>query len=583
MLNSSTKDYIFTNIKNAVSELYNLSDLNFVVEYPQNPQYGDYATNVCLILKSKVHKTSEYLSKELIKHLKNKLDDNIINKISYVEPGFINFSFSQKFLLSKLNQRDVVYNYQISKKNILIEYSQPNPNKPQHIGHARNNFLGSTIANLYEYLGHNVIKANYYNDWSTAVCKSMLMYEMYYKNKDLSNINNQKSDHFVGDLYILYSKIEQENSLISEKVQEMFQNLEKGDKYTTQLWEKITNMVYKGWETTYKDQNVFFDVIFRQSDYKISGKDIIDLAIKKGIAVKDKTGAVVANLKKYNLPDKVLLRSDGTSIYITQDLQLAVDTFNKYKLDKRLYVVDNRQADYFKQLFKILEMLEYKFYDKVFHISYGFVSLPQGKMSSRTGVVVNADDAFEQIIKHEEKEIEKSVKELSNKQDTIKKIALSAFRYAILKVDPKKDVVFVYDQVTKFEGNTGPYLMYTYARMNSLITKSNRLQEVLNIDFSKLNSLQHFDISLQKEYDILRHITKFNEIVLTSAIDYSPNILANFLFELSQKYNSFYSSTKILTNNHNTEADFRLILTLKTCEILKKGLELLGIEVVNKM
>lgn len=569
--------------KKAIKDLYQLDFNDFLIEHPQNDNFGDFAVNVGMILAKVLHKSPMVIAEEISSNLNNQNDTNMQNnvklfsKVYAIAPGFINFVLSPDWLVSQLHNITVEYSGEKIGEKILIEYSQPNPNKPQHIGHARNNFLGSSLATILQYLGADVVKANYFNDWSTAICKSMLMYDKYFKNQE----PNKKSDHFIGDMYIRYTQEEEKNPDLKNEVQEMFVKLENGDPYVLSLWKKVTGWAYDGWKTTYENQNVSFDVIFTQSDYKDSGKEIVDIALNKGIAEKDETGAVVARLEKYGLPDKVLLRSDGTSIYITQDLQLAKDTFEKFSLDKRLYVVDNRQSDYFRQLFKIFEILGFDFANKIHHVSYGFVSLPEGQMSSRTGLVVNADDAFETVKKVEAEEIDKSIKNVTNKEDTINKISLAAFRYAILKIDPKKDVVFKYDQITKFDGNTGPYLLYTYARMNSVLEKSKLNPDELLLTKDILdNVLSSLD---SKEIAILRHLYQFDEVVLNAGLTYSPHVIANYLFELCQRFNSFYSSLSILDADTNEKKKLRLLITIKTANVLKTGLGLLGINVVAKM
>jgi len=565
--------------KKVIKDLYNLDFDAFLIEHPQNEDFGDFALNAGMMLAKQLNKNPMLISEELVIAFKDNIeafktyDLPIFSKIYAVQPGFINFVLSPEWLLYQLKNINVAYSSEPINEKILIEYSQPNPNKPQHIGHARNNFLGSSLANIYKYLGSDVVKANYFNDWSTAICKSMLIYDKYFKDQEPT----KKSDHFIGDMYIRYSKEEEENPAVKEEVQAMFQKLENGDPYVLSLWKKVTNWAYGGWKQTYKNQNVDFDVIFTQSDYKDSGKEVVDIALKKGIAEKDETGAIVARLEKYGLPDKVLLRSDGTSIYITQDLQLAKDTFAKYALDKRLYVVDNRQSDYFKQLFKIFEILGFDFAKKIHHVSYGFVSLPEGQMSSRTGLVINADDAYETVKKVEEEEIEKSIRNITNKEDTVNKISLAAFRYGILKIDPKKDVVFKYDQITKFEGNTGPYLLYTYARMNSVLEKSGVSITGLFLPENLLESLE------PKENALLRHLYKFDETVLQAGMEYSPHIIANYLFELCQRFNSFYATLSVLDAKSEEKKILRLLLTAKTANVLNTGLGLLGINTVAKM
>jgi arginyl-tRNA synthetase len=358
----------------------------------------------------------------------------------------------------------------------------------------------------------------------------------------------------------------------------MFKEMERGKKETLDLWRKITGWAYEGWKETYENENVSFDVCEYQSNYTKMGKDIIDYAVEKGIAEKDDSGAVIARLEKYGIPDKVLLRSDGTPIYITQDIQLAKDNFEKYNFEKRIYVVDKRQSDYFKQLFKLFELLGFKWADRLYHLAYGWVSLPEGAMSSRAGTVVNADDVFEKIFELEQEEVKNSLKEVTNLEETSKKIALAAYRYGMLRIDPKQDIVFDINDVTRFEGNTGPYLMYTYARAMSIVEKS-------GIEASSLESnIELFEnIKMEeKEISLLRFMCTFSETVSLSADTMSPHLIANFLYDFAQKFNSFYSEVPVLNAKEDLRF-FRLVLVYCSAQVIKNGLKLLGINVVEKM
>jgi len=416
---------------------------------------------------------------------------------------------------------------------------------------------------------------NYMNDWGTHICKSMLMYKKYGNGRD----PDKKPDHFVGDFYRMY-EIEHEKNpeKLDRELAEMFKEMEQGKKETLELWRKITGWAYEGWKETYKNENVSFDVCEYQSNYTKMGKDIIDYAVEKGIAEKDDSGAIIARLEKYGIPDKVLLRSDGTPIYITQDIQLAKDNFEKYNFEKRIYVVDKRQSDYFKQLFKLFELLGFKWADRLYHLAYGWVSLPEGAMSSRAGTVVNADDVFEKIFELEQEEVKNSLKEVTNLEETSKKIALAAYRYGMLRIDPKQDIVFDINDVTRFEGNTGPYLMYTYARAMSIVEKS-------GIEASSLESnIELFEnIKMEeKEVSLLRFMCTFPETVSLSADTMSPHLVANFLYDFAQKFNSFYSEVPVLNAKEDLRF-FRLVLVYCSSQVIKNGLKLLGINVVEKM
>ncbi len=585
---SNISDLIKENIIKAVKSLYEINIENVHLEHPENEKFGDYASSVSLSLAKDLKRIPFEIAGELCHELQSyKLEFEsdgshypIFSIIEAVQPGFINFRLSSEWLkqqLSEVIEQDGRYgsNGIGENKTIIVEYSQPNPNKPMHIGHSRNNFIGSSLSEIFRFSGYNVIKMNYMDDWGTHICKSMLMYQKHGNNQEPSI----KSDHYVGDLYIMYEKKhEAAPEALEKELADMFKKLESHDPETIELWKKIVGWAYKGWEETYRNENVTFDVWTYQSKHTKGGKEIVDLAVKKGIAEKDKTGAIIARLEKYGIPDKVLLRSDGTSIYITQDTQLAKENYETYKFDKRFYVVDCRQSGYFVQLFKILELLGFEWAKNLFHISYGTVSLPNGSMSSRLGNVVNADDVYKKLVDLEEDEARNSLKDVSNLEETSRKVALAAYRYGMLKVDSKQDIVFDYSKVTKFEGNTGPYLMYSYARAKSLLEKAgvevNKLE--FNLELFGESNLE------EKELNILKSIYKFPEVVLESSINFMPHVIANYLYDLAQRFNSFYADIPVLSANGEVK-EFRLVLVKCFSQIMKNGLFLLGIDVVEKM
>lgn len=585
---SNINNLIKENIKKAVKSVYEIDIEDIHLEHPENEKFGDYASSVSLSLAKDLKRIPLEIAGELSHELQSyKLEFEsdgshypIFLTIEAVQPGFINLKLSQEWLkqqLTEVIEQDGKYgSNDIGKdKTIIVEYSQPNPNKPMHIGHSRNNFIGSSLSEIFKFSGYNVIKMNYMDDWGTHICKSMLMYKKHGNSEEPSI----KSDHYVGDLYIMYEKEHEANSEILEKeLSEMFKKLETHDPETLELWKKIVNWAYKGWEATYKNENVTFDVWTYQSEHTKGGKEIVDLAVEKGVAEKDPTGAIIARLEKYGIPDKVLLRSDGTSIYITQDTQLAKENFETYKFDKRFYVVDCRQSGYFVQLFKILDLLGFEWAKNLYHISYGTVSLPDGSMSSRLGNVVNADDVFKKLVDLEGDEVRNSLKDVSNLGETTKKVALAAYRYGMLKVDSKQDIVFDYSKVTKFEGNTGPYLMYSYARAKSLLEKAGVGEKKIdfNLELFGKTSLE------EKESNILRSIYIFPEIVLESANNFMPHIIANYLYDLAQRFNSFYADIPVLNAEGETK-EFRLALVKCFSQVMKNGLSLLGIDVVEKM
>jgi len=578
------KDYI----KKAVESVYSIKIEDVLLEHPENEKFGDYSTNISLVLTKDLRKSPFEIAQDIIHEIENYDIDfesdgshyPIFSKIEAVQPGFINFTLSEYWLkqelLDVLKKGERYGSSSVGEgKVILVEYSQPNPNKPMHIGHSRNNFLGSSLSSIFVFAGFNVVKMNYMNDWGTHICKSMLMYKKFGDNRE----PDKKPDHYVGDFYKMYEIEHEKNPEDLEKeLSDMFKKLESGDEDTTNLWKKITGWVYEGWKPTYQNENVSFDVWEYQNNYTKSGKDIVDLAMRKGIAVKDPSGAVIAKLEKYDIPDKVLLRSDGTSIYVTQDMYMAKENYEKYNFEKRFYVVDKRQSDYFRQLFRILELLGFDWAKRLHHLSYGWVSLPEGAMSSRLGTVVNADDVFDKLVDLEKEEIKNSMKEITNIEDTAKKVALGAYRYGMLKVDSKQDIVFDLDKVTKFEGNTGPYLMYTYARAMSILEKSGLAEGALDFNLELFGDMR----LNEKEISILRSIYKFPETVLLASTEFAPHVIANYLYDFSQRFNSFYSDTPVL-NAEREVKDFRLLLVYCVSKILKNGLNLLGIGVVEKM
>lgn len=575
-------------IKDIIKKTQGVEVKDLVLEHPANEKFGDFATSIAMSLAKKVEKDPWEIAQEIAGELKgadlsfesSKDHYPIFSSIEAVKPGFVNLTLSEEWLKEQITEvleaGDKYGSSNVGQnKNIIIEYSQPNPNKPMHIGHARNNFLGSSLAQILKFVGYNVTKMNYMNDWGTHICKSMLMYQKYGNDEE----PNKKSDHLVGDFYIMYEKEHGKNpESLETELAEMFKKMESGDAKTLEIWKKITEWAYKGWEETYKDENVSFDTWVYQSNYTKAGKEIVGLAIKKGIAKKDKSGAVIAKLEKYGMPDKVMLRSDGTSIYITQDTQLAKDNYEKYNFDKRIYVVDSRQSDYFRQLFKVLELLGFEWAKKLYHLAYGWVSLPEGAMSSRTGAVVNADDVFKKLNNLERDEVRNSIKEVENLDTTSRNLALAAFRYGILKIDSRQDIVFDYAKVTKFEGNTGPYLMYTYARAKSILEKAGIGEKDLEFSLKKYESIKMTD----KELALVRAVYKFPEVVIEAANGFAPHVVANYLYETAQRFNSFYADTPVL----NAKGDVRscregLVKCLSV--VMKNGLGLLGIKVVEKM
>ncbi len=571
-------------IRDAVKKVYSIELEDFTVEHPNIESWGDYATNVALIL-AKIVKQSPM---EIAKNLSYELDsielklsvDNgqpptikLIEKTEYVAPGFINFILSEDWLYYVLSQISVQEaNYGScdigGKKTVLVEFSQPNSNKPQHIGHARNNFLGSSLANILEFTGHKVIRSNYVGDIGVHICKSMLMYMKH----GHGTSPDKKSDHFVGDYYIMFEREVQSNPELEKEAQALLIKLENSDPEVTALWNKMNNWVYEGWAQTYADQKITFDIWEYESESMHIGKEIAEEAVSKGLAERQADGSIIARLAQYGLPDKILLRADGTTVYSTKDLQLAKNGYEKYLFYKRLYVVDERQGDYFKQIFKILELMGFSWAKDLHHVSYGYVKLPEGNMSSRKGLVVNADDVFAELISLEDQVVSSSI---ANRDLVLREVALSAFKYTLLKYDVQSTVVFDSKDVTRFVGNTGPYLLYTQARANSILEKSGQVFGDIPKNYSETLD--------PKELALLRMLYRFPEVVLRTSEEYAPNLLCNYLFDLSQRFNTFYNDVPILSAKSENEKTFRLLLTRSVKTVLNNGLRLLGIPAPAKM
>jgi len=556
-----------------------------LVERPANSSWGDYSTNIALKLSKDLSQAPYDIANKLSYGIKAALADEslgasiggLFSEVSSASNGFINMKISKEWLnklLSEISVRSKNYGSSDlgSNETLIVEFSQANSNKPLHIGHARNNFIGSSLSNIYKFLGYNVIRANYIGDIGIHICKSMLMYLKHGHGKD----PDKKPDHFIGDYYIQFEKEAEDNKELLVEAQELLRRWEAKDPEILALWEKMNQWVYEGWEETFKTQNVTFDVLEYESNCIDLGKDIVDIAVAKGIAEQDESGAIIARLEKYDLPDKVLLRSDGTSLYSTKDLQLALDSWNKYHFWKRLYVVDVRQSDYFKQVFKILEVLGFDWSNRLVHVPYGFVTLPEGKMSSRKGLVINSDDVFTTIKELEASEISKSLKDIPDKDSVASKVALAAFRYGLLKVDTKQDLVFDYSLVTKFDGNTGPYLMYTFARTQSVLGR------ILLEDKDKFVEVSNVSMD-QREYELARLLHLFPEIIADAGDKRAPNILCNYLFDVAQSFNSFYAENSVVNASSGDLRVFRAQLTHAVSIVLKNGLDLLGIPVVERM
>ena len=547
----------------------------------------------------------------LVKILKTSPDDVgkkignlLVNNLDYVEKfnqikGFVNLTICNDFYITFLNDTILNDNFGFisPKKNspkILVEFSSPNTNKPLHLGHIRNILLGSSISKILYANGKNIHRTQIINDRGIHICKSIVAWLNFGKNSN-PNHNKEKGDHFVGKYYVLFDKKHKEeidvlikqgkdseyaekNAPIFLQAKELLLKWESGDEKAVNLWKKMNSWVYEGFEKTYKELSVAFDSNYYESDTYLIGKEIIKKGIEEGVFLKEKDGSVWVDLTEDGLDKKILLRSDGTSVYITQDLGTAFLRFrDQPDMSGVIYTVGNEQDYHFKVLFKILEKLKFSWSNNLYHLSYGMVDLPSGKMKSREGTVVDADEIILEM-KHNASKLSDELGKISDysveeKNKLNKQIGLAALKYYILKVDPKKKILFDPLASIDFNGNTGPFIQYTYARIQSLIIKSN-----FKPNMSKLNIEMN-----NKEKELIKILVDFPDVIKNAGINYSPAIIANYIYELVKSYNSYYQTITILKVSDLDIKNLRLNISYKVGSVIKNSMNLLGIEVPKKM
>jgi arginyl-tRNA synthetase len=534
----------------------------------------------------------------------NEIGEFLLKELEYVEEfnliqGFLNLVIKSQFYLEFLNQIFDQDNYGFIKPSledptILVEFASPNTNKPLHLGHIRNILLGDSISKILQANGKNIHKTQIINDRGIHICKSIVAWLKFGKNSTPSDLN-EKGDFFVGKYYVLFDKVYKEeilqliskgkdnayakkNAPIFLDAQSLLIKWESGDKKVIELWKKMNSWVYDGFEKTYNNIGVNFDSYYYESKTYLLGKDIINEGLKNNVFFKKEDGSVWIDLTDDGLDEKILLRSDGTSVYMTQDLGTALLRYKDYpNMDGMIYTVGNEQDYHFKVLFKILKKLGFEWSKNLHHLSYGMVDLPSGKMKSREGTVVDGDDLISEMklnASNLSKELGK-IDEFSNSEKDMlnSTIGLGALKYYILKVDPKKRILFDPSESIDFNGNTGPFVQYAYARIQSLKRKSSFSLEKINLDF-EIN---------EKEKDILKQLTQFPISIKAAADNYSPALIANYTFELVKLFNSYYQSITILKVNDKTIKNFRLTLSFKVGEVIKNSMKLLGINVPENM
>ena len=458
-------------------------------------------------------------------------------------------------------------------KKILIEYSAPNTNKPQHLGHVRNNILGMTISNILQKAGGTVTKINLINDRGIHICMSMLAYKKWGGDKTPESAG-KKGDHFVGEYYVLFEqKVKEDENLINE-AQEMLKKWEEGDSETVELWKKMNGWVYEGFSETYKRLGVEFDTTYYESDTYKLGKDIVLKALEEKKCFRNEKGDIVIDLSEKNLGRKVLLRGDGTSIYITQDIGNAKLRFDEYDINSSIYVVASEQNHHFQVLFEILRQFGYEWADKCYHLSYGMVYLPEGKMKSREGTVVDADNLMNELKLLAQEEVKKREREIDDIDKISEHIGIAAVKYYILKVHPTKDINFNPEESISFEGDTGPYVQYTHARISSLLRKSDEIGDC-RPDFSKIGN--------DEEVEVVKHLLLFQRVIESSSEKYNPSLLAAYVIELAKRFNKFYHDHSVLNTGDDELTQGRIALSRAVGIVVKEGLRMLGIYAPEKM
>lgn len=479
-----------------------------------------------------------------------------------------------------------------SEKPVVVEYSSPNTNKPLHLGHIRNNLLGSSVASLLEATGKKVARVNLVNDRGIHICKSMLAWQLY-GNGETPESSGKKGDKLVGDFYVLFDKHYKEEiaglvaggmnedeaaagSLLMKQARELLRKWEARDEEILKLWNTMNGWVYKGFDETYKRLGIHFDKIYYESETYLLGKNLVDEGLDKGVFYHKKDGSVWIDLSAEGLDEKLLLRNDGTSVYMTQDLGTAQLRAEDFEPEKLVYVVGNEQNYHFDVLRLILIKLGRAWARGIYHLSYGMVELPEGKMKSREGTVVDADDLMDEMISTAKSMTEELGKiedfDSEEAENLYRMVGLGALKYFILKVDPKKNMTFNPRESIDFNGNTGPFIQYTHARIRSVLRKAGEENE---LDAAvKINA---------KERDLLIMLSQFPALVKDAASSFSPALLANYLFELAREYNQFYHEFTILKEEDNSIRQLRLMLSKVTANVIKTGMNLLGIQVPERM
>ena len=556
------------------------------IEIPPSAEMGDYAFP-CFFLAGKMKERPDIIATSVRGNI-----EKIPKGFEAIETkgAYINFFVDRKTLAVNiiaeiLEKRENYGKTDTGKKEkTMVEFPSPNTNKPLHLGHLRNMSIGESVSRILEFNNEKVIRANLNNDRGIHICKSMLAYQKFGKNKKPDK--KIKSDHFVGDYYVLFNHKAKTNEQLENEAHAMLVKWESGDIETLKLWKQMNYWALQGFKETYKTYGIKHDTEYYESEMYTQGKEIIEEGVKKKIFQRTEDGSVKIDLKKEGLDEKYVLRSDGTSLYITQDIYLAYLKFKEFNLTNSIYVTGNEQDYHFAVLFKILEKLGFN--KGLTHLSYGMVALPEGKMKSREGNVVDADDLINNVKKLVEKDLKKRYK-LSKKEleDRSLKIALAAIKYMLLKVDIKRNMIFNPKEAISFEGDTGPYLQYSYARACSILKKAGKKNKTNIKTKNKAEQNENKDLETEelgeleeKEIELVKKLSNFKEIINNSYTNLNPSVIANYSYQLCQIFNEFYHSCFVIGSE---KEKFRLMIVDSFKQVLENSLNLLGIDVLEVM
>ena len=592
-------DILKQHILQAVQELYNVSLENVELQQTKKEFVGDVTLVVFSLLRH-IKGNPVQIGEQIGTYLKEKAG-NLVTDFNVIK-GFLNLVIADTYYLNFLTE--IKDNPQFglttpnSKEAILVEYSSPNTNKPLHLGHIRNNLLGYSVAEILKAAGHKVYKTQIINDRGIHICKSMVAWQRFGNGETPEN-TGLKGDKLVGNYYVAFDKAYKEEiqELIAQgkskeeaekqapifvAAQEMLRQWEAGNPEVMKLWKQMNGWVYDGFAVTYKNLGVDFNSYYYESNTYLLGKDIVEQGLQKGVFFKKEDGSVWCDLTADGLDEKLVLRADGTSVYITQDMGTAIQRVKDYPDVKGMvYTVGNEQDYHFKVLFLILKKLGYDWASHLYHLSYGMVDLPSGKMKSREGTVVDADDLIAEM-EQTAKVISQELGKLdgyteAQKEDLYHTIGLGALKYYILKVDPKKRILFDPKESIDFQGNTGPFIQYTYARIQSILRKYAETNNSKEVTVIQPDTLQ------EKEKNLLKSITLFPSIVQDAADNYSPAVIANYVYDLVKDFNSFYQNVSILGEEDASKRHFRVALSKKIGELIAESFKMLGIQVPERM